>query len=662
VHSDATVPDQLEQLFQRACAELRRRLDEGQTAPAESVLRDFSTLSEIDQRAIAIIEREWQWRQARGEVLELDSFCRRFPRWQTLLSRRLRGNESSDDEQQGLSTVAENKQPDGSVAVEVTETLSEHDIHEKLGRGGMGEVYRAFDRILKRYVAIKLIRADLLPSNEDVQRFYREAQTAAQLRHRHIITVHRMGLHLGEHSFTMALASGGSLATRIADYREPRKAVELMVKIAAAVAHAHAQAIIHRDLKPANILFDENDEPLVTDFGLAKALGGSGELTIQGQVLGTPAYMSPEQAAGRTYEIGPSSDVWSLGVMLYEMLAGRKPYRGNSSDEILQSVMRGGHPALETVNAELDTGLVRIVARCLNRESAARYSDAGQLLADLQRLLTGESIPPAPAPKNPARPWLRVAVGGAVAATALAAAIIAALFYDAKPKTPETSTPFVDKQPHELVLPSEPTRGKGTIRAEKDGVRIQANPEAWVLFDVPTGWQSYQFSVELLPSNETTHAGIVWGYQERPLAVGSTFWYSRWVFAEQKQKRMYEDRERTSAWMWFSQHREITGTPKDNDEKTFGQVAQPFPSEPGRWRPMTLVISGGVVRTFWTDPNRPIKFLDQTEYQTVWESLFAMKPTINEPHPALWAGKFGIWVSNGSVLVRKAKVELIENK
>src|SRR5688572_5793474 len=202
--------------------------------------------------------------------------------------------------------------------------LGEYEILSELARGGMGVVFKARHTKLERLVALKMILAGQLASQADVQRFYVEAEAAARLDHAGIVPIYEIGAHEGQQFFCMKLVEGGDLHGRIAELRKsPREACALLAKVARAVQHAHERGILHRDLKPSNILLNEHGEPLVTDFGLAKHIEGDSALTQTGAILGTPAYMPPEQTAGKP--VTTAADIYSLGTILYELLTGRPP-------------------------------------------------------------------------------------------------------------------------------------------------------------------------------------------------------------------------------------------------------------------------------------------------------------------------------------------------
>ncbi|MHC4402627.1 MAG: serine/threonine-protein kinase [Planctomycetota bacterium] len=194
--------------------------------------------------------------------------------------------------------------------------FGDYELLEEIARGGMGVVYKARQMSLNRVVALKMILAGHLASEEDVKRFYTEAEAAANLDHPGIVPIHEVGQHEGQHYFSMGYVEGQSLSVKIADGPlPPREAAELTKKVAEAVAYAHEQGVIHRDLKPANVLLDRDGDPRVTDFGLAKRVEGDSHLTDTGQVLGTPSYMPPEQAAGKLDQIEETSDVYALGAI-----------------------------------------------------------------------------------------------------------------------------------------------------------------------------------------------------------------------------------------------------------------------------------------------------------------------------------------------------------
>ncbi len=300
-----------------------------------------------------------------------------------------------------------------------------YEILGELGRGGMGVVFKAKQHGLNRLVALKMVLGGPYADPAARARFLVEAESVAALEHPHVVRVFAFGEHAGHPFLAMEFLPAGTLADRVkADGPLPaREAAELVAQLAEAVAHAHARGVIHRDIKPSNVLLTDDGEPRLTDFGLAKV--GRSDMTATGAVIGTPAYMSPEQAAGKTKEIGTGSDIYSLGAVLYDLLTGRPPFHGDSVAVTLQKVIAEEPTAprklLSTVPPELET----ICVTCLQKEAAARYPTAQALVDDLRRHLRGEPISVVPAGVvRRAVKWVKRNRGLTLAATAVSAALL----------------------------------------------------------------------------------------------------------------------------------------------------------------------------------------------------------------------------------------------
>jgi WD40 repeat protein len=271
-----------------------------------------------------------------------------------------------------------------------------YELLREIGRGGMGVVYEARQQGLERLVALKMIRSNDLATAADVRRFHAEAEASASLDHPNIVPSYEVGEHDGQHFFSMKLIPGGSLVERLDQFmHDPRAAAGVVAQVARAVHHAHRRGVLHRDLKPSNILLDADGQPHVTDFGLAKRVddpGGRESLTVTGALIGTPNYMAPEQTLGKSGGVTVATDVYGLGAILYALLTGKPPFRGDSPLEILEQVKLHSPRRPSEANPRVSADLETVCLKCLAKEPQGRYVSAEAMAEDLERWLAGKPV------------------------------------------------------------------------------------------------------------------------------------------------------------------------------------------------------------------------------------------------------------------------------
>ena len=403
-------------------ADMQQRWRSGQRVMVEYYLERYPALGHDSEGLLDLIYQECLLREEQGEHLDAAEYLRRFPEHADSLRRQLDLHMALGADSLPVGSAPEHtfSAPDGAVltrpggaaipgspAHEGTLSLSSarqiegsgpvisvpgYEIVRELGRGGMGVVYQARDVTLGRVVALKMILAGEYAAETEVARFRTEAESLAQQQHPNIVQIHKVGQHNGLPFFSLEYCGGGSLA-QILDGTPlaPRQAAELVEKLARAMAYAHQRGIIHRDLKPANVLLTEDGTPKITDFGLAKKVNEPGP-TASGAIMGTPSYMAPEQAGGKTKQIGPEVDVYALGTILYECLTGRPPFKAATPlDTMLQVICDDPAPPRQ-LNARVPRDLERICLTCLQKEPHRRYPTALALADDLHHFLAGEPV------------------------------------------------------------------------------------------------------------------------------------------------------------------------------------------------------------------------------------------------------------------------------
>ena len=322
-----------------------------------------------------------------------------LPRVASCLQSLLESDRSADaDEFLNVSTVVFHPQSrdvamtSQEATVSMPTRIGSYDIHERIGAGGMGIVYKAFDTRSERYVALKVVRSSEFATHEQLDRFRAEARAAAKIRHPNIVPVYEVGNEGEQDYFTMAYIDGSDLKSVLrSGPMDTKRAVVLMRAIAEAVECAHNQGIVHRDIKPANVLIDGDSEPLLSDFGVAKRMDLEESPTSTGQMMGSIQYAAPEQLDDAK-RAGPTADIYSIGATLYECLTGIPPFQGSSIVQVMAKVKQQMPPDPILLNDSIDEDLAAICMQCLEKSSEDRYSSVRSLIEDLERYLRHEPV------------------------------------------------------------------------------------------------------------------------------------------------------------------------------------------------------------------------------------------------------------------------------
>ncbi|MBI4613749.1 MAG: protein kinase [Planctomycetes bacterium] len=458
----------------KECLGQERQSQEGEIRLGDLLIRKGYVTFESLQKAI----------RARGE--EEGSAAR---------TRVLPGHDSPGPTGAGLADL-EGAPPDVCQAArDAKRRFGKYVLVRELGRGGMGAVHLAWDTVLCRWVALKF----LTPAGDEheVERFFREARTVAGLSHPHIAQVFEVGERDGKHFLAMQYVDGPNLGDR---KLAPRRAIEVVRDAALAVEFAHAKGIVHRDLKPDNLLADQEGTLFVTDFGLARSFATGSRITVTGSIVGTPAYMSPEQARGDTKRIGPLSDVYSLGATLYDLLTGRPPFAGENALETVALVLEKPPVRPSVRSRDVPAAAEAICLQAMQKDPSRRYPSARAMAEDCDRFLRGEKVAASPTAQGRRRrarsssrsaPWA-IAVGVCVGIPVLATAVILAGGRSSGPpaeepppdaggpaKTPDSGVPAADDQALQKRRTAESLAEKGVARIEeatRTGYRPDARP------------------------------------------------------------------------------------------------------------------------------------------------------------------------------------------
>lgn len=359
---------------------------------------------DADEARLAAVVAELTDRLCRGEDVDLDRATASHPDladelrelWPAIRQTNAIAQACTTSLYEGTGTDAatrEQNQADWLASQRLPRLFGDYELLEELGRGGMGVVYKAKQLSLNRLVAVKMLLAAESASEAERARFRTEAEAAASLEHPHIVRVYEVGEIDGQLYFSMQWVEGRTLADRLDEGPlSPKEAAQLLAPVCRAIDFAHRNGVLHRDVKSSNILIDRQQRPLVSDFGLAKQLKTHSGLTRTGAIVGTPNYIPPEQAAGSRGELGPYSDVYSLGMILYEMMTGRPAFQAASPLDTVLLVLEQDPLPPRLLNAKVDRDLEMVALKCLQKPVSLRYASAAALADDLESFLAGEPV------------------------------------------------------------------------------------------------------------------------------------------------------------------------------------------------------------------------------------------------------------------------------
>jgi serine/threonine-protein kinase len=544
-------------------------------------------------------------------------------------------------------------------------TVGNYELLAEVARGGMGIVYKARHATRGQIVALKMMRADDADP-QHVERFDREVRAATWLKHANIVPVYEVSRHHGEPYYTMEFVPGGSVAHhRVRLLAEPRAVLTLMAQVAEAVQYAHERGVIHRDLKLGNVLLAADGTPKVTDFGLAKLGDGDMNLTKTGAALGTVPYMAPEQAAGRTKQIGPATDIWALGVMLYELLTGRRPFLGEDSDTVKRQIRKSEPPRPRALRQELSEAVEAVVLRCLEKVPGRRYASAGDLADALGCCLQGKPIPQL-GRRWPGRLWQtvrRYPRTGAILCLCLAAILMAVVLYpaprrvEAPAETEQQSEPSLTLiGPGGLLLPRD-----GRWLAGGEGARaVPPGPDKpfsihtdqvslFQLLRTPP-WEHFLLEAEIRHDSSTEGVvGLFFAHAEHNATQGlyHFFWSANFADHGDFAGELNLAAHRLQSAAPHSFNTSCVPVPSDGSNKLAARRNDPSP-----WRKLAVEVTGEEVRATLDD--KCVQSASQVEVQQRSGWMFATLTGV-EPDFAP-KGPLGLYVNRGTASFQHVRI------
>jgi tRNA A-37 threonylcarbamoyl transferase component Bud32 len=648
-------------------------------------LEDFLGQGEIHEQPTLFLELlrlDIRYRTEKGETASYEDYRARFPQaaeWIDALAAEVTtdlatpGGATEGHTPGSAATTpgaGSGRVPSGDMPLPA---LGPHELGGEIGDGGMGVVYRARDLLLNRTVALKMLRGELLSSAANVRRFCREAQAAARVRHPHLLPVIAVGLFQGQPSFTMPYLPGGTLARRLKEPWAPRQAAVLLEKVARGVAAAHAEGIVHRDLKPGNILFDDQGEPLVADFGLAKFFSEQEvEITVPGQVMGTPAYMSPEQVAGASERIGPASDVWALGVILYTLLTGKRPFPGEHRDEVFEQIRQHTPARPRLLRREVPRELESVVLVCLDKDPARRYATAGELADDLGRWLRGEPVHARPAG------WVRrhpCTLGAGLLAALLLAGLLlggSRLFSvrDVAPVPPASADQAELHGPIELIgddgltRPAQVVVGKAEVTTVRPGVvRVHSSKLALVQLLDQVSFPRFRFRGEVWDEGgPSTAVGIYVGHESWTRGNQAEQWFILLSFSEQLVLPPAAPGKEKQPRMALELYRfvpSVRGEPGAGDQYQHLIGQTPLNTKGPRWRPLCIEVTPETLQGRpGADRGAFAKVIRGPDWRKAVQMLASLPDFVpSEPPPLSGQSSLGLFCHDGKARFRRLVVE-----